>query len=494
VTAVRKYHKKKLTEPNTKTETKNTEHQSGIPLPVSQDVRAMAGPGMPHNRRMMIATKKTKSNPQAKMADAVEAGARRSKEEVGLRTLEPPLPPPVPPPPSVVAMVPASARPETNRASVETKMMHATAGLGDASRRAMLVADMPADAAPADRAGMPSQEQALLDMTKDEAKIADAVDAGARRPSPRDDGLVRSLPQEATGRRTSDDAASIALPTSADEYARMLQDAYKRGAEAGARVAQRPTAGPTAKAVKAASSYRPTTDAPTPMADAGVLPTERLAAKDSRVEDVDPCDSPYPAPAAAPADDDYLGPPPSAPPLELLMEDELLDGTPPPACAPARGGTIPTGGRRRGAEPNPGRVPPRTSEAHRSREQMTPPAEAMVITMPVCEAVRMAGSGGEENDAPACWSVRCRKFAMIGLFLLGSVAVSTVIAVVVTMLALEGDDPVTTSTSSTAIVTGTTGTAISTGATGTGTMSTAITTSTSSTSSTTMPEMITVSE
>jgi hypothetical protein len=53
---------------------------------------------------------------------------------------------------------------------------------------------------------------------------------------------------------------------------------------------------------------------------------------------------------------------------------------------------------------------------------------------------------------------------MIGLFLLGLVAVSTVIAVVVTMLALEGDDPVTTSTSSTA-VTGTAGTAISTGTT-----------------------------
>ena len=232
----------------------------------------------------------------------------------------------------------------------------------------------------------------------------------------------------------------------------------------------------------------------TPADLAGVLARALLEMAEADAKALDPWDSASPAPAAAPADDDDLAPPPSAPPLELLMEDELLDGTPPPACAPARGGTIPTGGRRRGAEPNPGRVPPRTSEAHRSREQMTPPAEAMVITMPVCEAVRMAGSGGEENDAPACWSVRCRKFAMIGLFLLGSVAVSTVIAVVVTMLALEGDDPVTTSTSSTAIVTGTTGTAISTGATGTGTMSTAIATSTSSTSSTTMPEMITVSE
>ncbi len=195
-----------------------------------------------------------------------------------------------------------------------------------------------------------------------------------------------------------------------------------------------------------------------------------------------------PAPSAAPAANDQ-GPPPSAPPLELLMEDELLDDTPPPppappppggACAPARGGTIPAGGRRHGAEPNPGWVPPRTSEAHQSRERMPPPAEAMVITMPVCEAVRMGGggattqdvegdSGRGENDALVGCSVRCGKFAMIGLLSLGLVSVSA--AVVVTMLVLKGDDPVTTSTSSTAVAT-----------------------STSSTSSTTMPEMNTVSD
>ena len=50
-------------------------------------------------------------------------------------------------------MVPASARSETNQALVKAKMMHTTAGLGDASRRMMLVANMPAGAAPADRAG-----------------------------------------------------------------------------------------------------------------------------------------------------------------------------------------------------------------------------------------------------------------------------------------------------------------------------------------------------
>ena len=234
----------------------------------------------------------------------------------------------------------------------------------------------------------------------------------------------------------------------------------------------------------------------TPADLAGVLARALLEMAEADAKALDPWDSASPAPAAAPADADDLAPPPSAPPLELLMEDELLNGTPPPACAPARGVTIPTGGRRRGAEPNPGRVPPRTSEAHRSREQMTPPAEAMVITMPVCEAVRMGGEEGDsgriENDALVGCSVRCGKFAMIGLLLLGLVAVSA--AVVVTMLVLKGDDPVTTSTSSTAIVTGTAGTAISTGATGTGTMSTAIATITSSTSSTTMPEMITVSE
>jgi hypothetical protein len=49
-----------------------------------------------------------------------------------------------------------------------------------------------------------SHVQALLGMAKDEAKIADAVNAGARRPSPRGDWLVRSLPQEVAERHTSE--------------------------------------------------------------------------------------------------------------------------------------------------------------------------------------------------------------------------------------------------------------------------------------------------
>jgi len=119
---------------------------------------------------------------------------------------------------------------------------------------------------------------------------------------------------------------------------------------------------------------------------------------------------------------------------------------------------------------------------------MVPLSEAVVINMPVCEAVRMApppapaqdeegDSGGEENDALVGCSIRCVKFAMIGLLFLGLVAVIVVVAMV---LVLKPDDPVTTSTSSTA--------------TSIGTMSTAIVTSTSSTSSTTTPEMNTVSE
>ena len=170
--------------------------------------------GMPHNQQMMIAAKKSKShaqallgmaNDEAKIATAVEAGARRpsppedglrrslTQEAVGLRTSDASrspkslydddeelsggssvddeflsylsgsgsTPPPVPPLSSVVAMVPASAWSESNRTSAKARMMQATAGLGDASRRTMLAADMPVDVAPADRAGVPSQAQAL---------------------------------------------------------------------------------------------------------------------------------------------------------------------------------------------------------------------------------------------------------------------------------------------------------------------------------------------
>ena len=121
---------------------------------------------------MMIAMKKTKSHVQAlpgmakdeaKVADVVHLlGTSRSggpspraplppkslddddEERSGSSSLDDEFfsylsgsgntPPPVPPPPSVVAMVPASARSESNRASVEASVMHATAGLGNASR------------------------------------------------------------------------------------------------------------------------------------------------------------------------------------------------------------------------------------------------------------------------------------------------------------------------------------------------------------------------
>ena len=182
----------------------------------------------------------------------------------------------------------------------------------------------------------------------------------------------------------------------------------------------------------------------------------------------------YPAPAAAPANDNDRDPPPSTPPLELLMEDGLLGGTPPPAYS----------------RPPPRALPPLGGASAPARGGMIPSGEAVQMGGGGAPTPDVEGDSGRvENDALVGCSVRCGKFAMIGLLLLGLVAVSA--AVVVTMLVLKGDDPVTTSTSSTAVVTSTAGTSISTGATGTGTMSTAIGTSTSST---TMPKMITVSE
>jgi hypothetical protein len=91
------------------------------------------------------------------------------------------------------------------------------------------------------------------------------------------------------------------------------------------------------------------------------------------------------------------------------------------------------------------------------------------------------------------WSVKCRKFMMIGVALLVLVA-----WVGVVVMFVKQDDPVTTSTSSTAIMTSTSSTAIMTSTASTAiltsTTSTAITTSVSSTSSTITPEMIDVSE
>ena len=105
-------------------------------------------------------------------------------------------------------------------------------------------------------------------------------------------------------------------------------------------------------------------DAPagsTPADLAGVLARALLEMAEADAEDLDPWDSAAPpaAAAAAAARDDDLHPPPSAPPIELLIKDELFDGTPLPAdrrpaphappppggaSAAARGrGSIPTG-------------------------------------------------------------------------------------------------------------------------------------------------------
>jgi hypothetical protein len=75
---------------------------------------------------------------------------------------------------------------------------------------------------------------------------------------------------------------------------------------------------------------------------------------------------------------------------------------------------------------------------------MAPLAEAVVITMPVCEAVRMepppapaqdeeGDSGGEENGALAGCSIRCGKFSKIRLLFLGWVAVMVVVAMVLVL-------------------------------------------------------------
>ena len=290
--------------------------------------------------------------------------------------------------------------------------------------------------------------------------------------------------------------ASAASETNQSLVELMVMSAMARMADAGVPPAER--------ASRQKTLARKMADAPagsTPADLAGVLARALLEMADADADTLDPWDL---AAAAAATHDDDLHPPPSAPPIELLIKDELFDGTPPPAdrrpaphapppsggpSAAARGrGSIPTGGHRHAADTDPGRAPTRPSEADRARERMVPLSEAVVINMPVCEAVRMApppapaqdeegDSGGEENDALVGCSIRCGKFAMIRLLFLGLVAVIVVVAMV---LVLKPDDPVTTSTSSTA--------------TSTGTMSTAIVTSTSSTSSTTTPEMNTVSE
>ena len=183
--------------------------------------------------------------------------------------------------------------------------------------------------------------------------------------------------------------------------------------------------------------------------------------------------NPAPSALAAPrAHDADMSPRPSAPPLELLMEDGFFDdeqtSDDPPTCnAP----------------------PPRDDEGGPDR---TPLAEATVIAMPVCEAVQMAAGPApaqddEDNDARAGWSVKCWKFVVIGVASLVLLALGTLIGVVVVFA--KQDDTVMTSTSSTAIMISTAGTAILTSTT-----SAATATSASSPSSTTSPEIYTVSD
>jgi hypothetical protein len=207
-------------------------------------------------------------------------------------------------------------------------MMRATAGPGNASWRAMLVA----------------QAQALLD-TAEAAADADIAEAGARLSSPRGDWLVRSLPREAAGRRTSDDP----LPS-------------------------------TSSAPLPPKSRRPRNPAPSALA----------------------------APHAQYADDP---PRPSAPPLELLMEAGFLDG--------------PTDDDR----PTTNASPPRDKGGpDRGHARMTPLAEAAVVLMPVCEAVRTVGPtpahDEEDNDALAGWTVKCGKVMIIGVASLVLVSVA----------------------------------------------------------------------
>ena len=131
----------------------------------------------------------------------------------------------------------------------------------------------------------------------------------------------------------------------------------------------------------------------------------------------------------ADADDAGLPPQqPSAPTFELLMEAGFFDG--------------PT------TDDHPTSDAPFTrGEGH---ARMTPLAEARVVLMPVCEAVRTKGptptQDEEDNDALADGAVRCRKFMKIGVALLVLVVLGTLIGVVV--MSVKQDNPVTTSSPS----------------------------------------------
>ena len=447
---------------------------------------------------MMIAKKKNKSHAQrlldmakdeAKIADAIDAGARRPsprdialgrslpQEVVGLRTSENSPPsassapmslksryddddersggssldnkllsypsgdiPPLPPP-SLVAMVPASARTESNRSSVEATMMQATTRLGDASRRTILVADMPADAAPDDRAGVPSQAQALFD-TAEAAAEANINHAGDPRSSHlgiacgERPGEVISMPRgeddreerhrhkqrerrhqhrhtgdgegEGEGRErhrhrhpTADGGVS-----DRDRHASLDGGGGNGGASDG-----------LVRSLPQEATGRRTSDDSLPSEASAILPPKSHCPWN-------PAPSALPAPHAQYAD---LPPQPSAPPLELLMEDGFFGG--------------PT-------DDHPTSDAPFTRDEGHAR--MTPFAEARVVLMPVCEAVRTKGptpaQDEEDNDALANGAVRCRKFMKIGVAFLVLVVLGTLIGVVV--MSVKQDNPVTTSSPS----------------------------------------------
>ena len=487
---------------------------------------------------MMTAKMKTKSRAQAlldmakdeaKIADAVEAARRPSppdaelgrslpQEAVGHCTSETPppstssaplppkslvdddeersggsslddsdIPPPVPPPPSVVAMVPSSARSESNRASIEATMMQATAGLGDASRRTMLAADVP-------RAGVPSQAQALLD-TADAAAEANIVQADDRRPSylgiashkrpaavtimPRGeyDREERHRHQQRERRhrhrhhRTGDGDGE-----GRERRRHRRHDRQQRAATAEGDVSDRDrdasfdggggASDGLVSSLPQEAAGRCSSDDPPPSTSSATLPPKSCCPW-----------NPAPSALAAPdAHDSNLPPQPSAPPLELLMEDGFFDGPTDDHLTSDAPSTRDKG------------------ESNRGHARMTPLAEAAVVLMPVCEAIPTAGTSPaldeEDNDVQAGWPVKCGKYMMVGVASLVFVSVGTLIAVVVVMVGFtKQDDPVTTSTSSTALMTSTTSTAIMTSTT-----SIAITISASSTSSTITPEMNNVSE
>jgi hypothetical protein len=130
---------------------------------------------------------------------------------------------------------------------------------------------------------------------------------------------------------------------------------------------------------------------------------------------------------------------------------------------------------------------------------MAPLAKATIVVMPVCKATLMAapapahdkegnlGGGEGKNDTLAGWLVRCGKFAMIGLVLLGLVAMGVIVTVVVMMVGFKQDDPViiATNTSSTAMI----ASIISTDTASTAIGSTSSTAILTSTSSMTMPKI-----